>query len=360
MLVQMYGQFGHENSNSIVCRGIACALHRHNIDIQIYDPAGIYRGLWEDIPTGLTPRAEVGLAVGYPPQVWQHLSGHEVKIGCFIAESSLVPSDWGAIVSSCDITCVPSSWVAEAFIRAGANPRKIMVMPHGLHPVYAKACHTSFPPAGKIRFLHVAGAAAFRERKGTLELIAAFGQLVQDRGKGISLRLRCGSLDPDIRNAVLATGVPEAFDIVTDKPLQPAHMRAFYCEGHVALVLPSRAEAFGLCALEARSLGIPVILTKASGHAQHAEAWDTFIHHEVPDTPCRVNGIPGGMAPGVTAVDIYDAMQEFLAHVKSRWDWAQHGTLGYYDRHTWSLATCGLAKKLKGYKKRPSRPGIGL
>jgi len=357
MLVQMYGQFGYENSNAIVSRGIACALHRANIDVQIYDLAGTYQGLWEDLPTGLSPSAEVGIAVGYPPETIQFLTGHPVQIGCFIAESSIIPSDWGGIAAACDIVCVPSAWCAETFVRAGVSPRKVLVMPHGLNPVYAKACHRPFPPANKMRFLHVAAAPAYRERKGTFQLIEAFGELATELD--VRLVLRCGSVDPEIVEAISRTGCPDAFEVIDDGPLQPAGMREFYCQGNLALILPSRAEAFGLCGLEARSLGLPVILTHAAGHAQHAEPWDTVIKHG-PDMPCRVNGIPGGMAPEVKASAIHDALHEFISHAKSRWDWAQHGSSGYYDRHSWMKATKDLAQKLKGYRKRISRPGIGL
>jgi len=359
MLVQLYGQFGGENSNAIVSRGIACALHRANIDVQIYDPVGVYNGLWEDLPTGLTPSAEVGIAVGYPPETVQFLMGHGVKVGCFIAESSVIPHDWGAIAAACDIVAVPSAWCAAAFVAAGVSPRQLLVMPHGLNPVYSRACHQAFPGTNKMIFLHVAAAPAFRERKGTIQLIEAFGELAGDTACNVSLMLRCGSTDPDLVEAIRRTGHDECFLITEDGPLQPAAMREFYCQGYVALVLPSRAEAYGLCALEARSLGLPVILTHAAGHAAHAEAWDTVIR-SWPDAPCRVNGIPGGLAPQVLAGDVYTALREFIAHAKSRWDWAQHGSSGYYDRNTWEKATRVLVAKLKGYRKRPSRPGIGL
>lgn len=355
MLVQLYGQFGGENSNAIVSRGIACALHRSNIDVQIYDPAGIYNGLWEDIPTGLTPNAEVGLAIGYPPETVQFLVGHGVRVGCFIAESSIIPAEWGGIAARCDHVAVPSSWCAYAFAAAGVSPKKILVMPHGLNPVYSKACHHAFPSS--MKFLHVAAAPAFRERKGTFQLIEAFGRLTRDMA-GVTLQLRCG-VDPLIVEAINETKCPDVFEVVEDGPLEPARMRDFYCSGVSAVVLPSRAEAFGLCALEARSLGIPVILTHAAGHEQHAEVWDTVILHR-PDSPCRVNGIPGGMAPEVHADDIYTALMEFVGHAKSRWDWAQHGSSGYYDRHTWAKAVRDLVTKLKGYRRRPSRPGIGI
>jgi len=364
-MLQIYGQFGGQNSNAIVSRGLACGLQHHGFDVQIYDQEGIYNGLWLDIPTGMSPSAEVALAVGYPPQVMHYLSGHETRIGCFIAESTLLPADWGAIAASCALVCVPSRWNAEAYIRAGVSPKQLLVVEHGLHPLYArkpKPDPCSRPMGlsgdGTIRFLHIAGAPSFRARKGTTKLISAVGQL-RAEGAAVSLMLRCGMTDPDLVAAIKRTGHPEAFCLTEDGPLEPHAMRQFYNMGWDALVLPSRAEAFGLCAIEARSQALPVVLTKCSGHTQHAEKWDTIIKHG-PEAPIVVNGIPGGRAPSIKTSDIYDALNDFMKHRQSRWQWSQAGADNYYDRHSWWKALNHLAKKIKSYRRKVHSPGLGF
>jgi glycosyltransferase involved in cell wall biosynthesis len=357
MLVQVYGQFGAENSNAIVSRGIACALHRSDLDVQVYDPAGVYNGLWEDIPTGMSPSADVGIFIGYPPQSIQFLAGHDVKVGCFIAESSILPAEWSAIAASCDLVCVPSRWNAVAFISGGVSPKKVQVMPHGLNPAYAKQTRLE-PASGPVTFLHIAGAPAFRDRKGTAQLIKAFGELAQER-PDVRLMLRCGQTDPALVSAIKRTEVADKICLTEEGPIDPKAMRRFLCMGWDALVLPSRAEAFGLCALEARAVGLPVILTSCSGHAQHVEKWDTIIEHGN-DAPCRVNGIPGGVAPAVRASSIFSSLEEYIANRHTRWVWAARGASNYYDRNSWGKATKPLAKWLKSRRRRVSRPGISI
>ena len=358
MLIQFYGQFGGQNSNAIVSRGLACALQRSGLDVQIYDPDGVYNGLWEDIPTGISPSAEIGLYVGYPPHAIQYLTGHPIRVGCFISESSILPADWSAIAASCDLVCVPSRWNAMAFIQGGVSPKKLMVVPHGLSPVWAKQVRRE-RPSGPFSFLHIAGAAGFRERKGTLKLIKAFGQLGREMNNDLSLMLRCGMTDPNLVSAIKKTEVPDIFILSEEEPVEPSAMRKFLCRDWDALVLPSRGEAFGLCALEARSVGLPVILTHCSGHAQHAESWDTVIEHGT-NRPCSVNGIPGGAAPSVTTSAIYDALLEFIQNRHSRWLWAQQGANNYYDKHSWGKAARDLTRWLRARRKMISHPGIGI
>jgi glycosyltransferase involved in cell wall biosynthesis len=355
MLVQLYGQFSGQNSNAIVSRGIACALHRHGLDIQIYDVGGVYRGLWEDLPTGISPSAEIGLFVGYPPESIQFLSGHDLRVGCFIAESSSLPAEWGAIASACDLVCVPSRWNAGAFIRAGCSPKKVMVMPHGLNPAFSSRSVRDFS-SGTPHFLHIAGAPAFRERKGTVLLIEAFGELVKKLPE-VRLTLRCGSTDPELIEAAKRADVVEQITIIEEGPIDPLDMRHFLCKGWDALVLPSRAEAFGLLAVEARAVGLPVILTHCSGHAQHAEDYDTVIKHG-PDAPITVNGIPNGTAPTVSASNILSAMQEYIANRHTRWVWASAGASGYFNKNSWSASTKPLASWLRAHRRRVSRPGL--
>jgi len=355
-MIQLYGQFGGQNSNAIVSRGLACALSK-KFDVQIYDQEGVYTGLWEDIPTGISPSADIGIFVGYPPHSIQWLQGHPIKVGCFIAESSIIPADWGAIAASCDLVCVPSQWNAVAFVQAGVSPKKLIVQPHGLHKAYARMARLE-RPGTPIDFLHVAGAPSFRQRKGTTKLIKAFGQLARERDD-VRLTLRCGQTDPELAAAIRRTEVPEQFILTEEGPLEPREMRAFYCQGWDALVLPSRAEAFGMCALEARSLGIPVILTDCSGHKQHSMSFDTAIVHGH-DAPISVNGIPGGVAPSVKSSSIYDAMLEYINNRNSRWVWAQRGANNYFDKNSWGKATTHLVKWLKAHRPKVSSLGIGI
>lgn len=338
--IQVYGRFDGYWSHAQVSRGLVRGLHAHGVPLRIWNvAAGALNTVYEDIPSdvevGLDSGARLGFYVGgYPPMGVSWLIEHPVKIGMFITESSVIPNSWYGMARACQVVVVPSHWAADAY--RGVGVKRVLVVPHGLHPAYQVRA-----PASKEspywRFLHVAGAADFLDRKGTMRLVEAFTKVFQDIPEA-KLRLRLA------RDILLGDELPTGVEVQVTEAVAPEVFREVLVS-YDAVVQPSRAEAFGLVPLEARALGIPVILTASSGHAEHAEAWDTLIPGRA-EKPITVQGIPGGRAPDVTVADIVKALERFWSQREMLAERAREKARGYYERWSWEAVTKGLARKL--------------
>lgn len=360
--VVLYGQFSDHWSVAGTSRGLACGLAANGVPLYLHDtqrdpePTLSVEGLWqaENIYFG-TPdhsvpdQVDIGVFVGYPPFGASWLSRHKTKVGCFITESALIPEEWAAIAKSCDLVVVPSAWVQHVYAAAGVT--KHMLVPHGLPPAYSECRCDICTPAAPLRtgagwrFLHLCGTRDFLDRKGTPQLIEAFGLTFS------------APTAPTARLTIRTPPSQQIYDLVQRwgdlieiepalEPLSPGEMRAYLHQRWAALVQPSRAEAFGLCCIEARALGVPVIATHCSGHAEHAARCDVPITSGF-NSPIAVNGIPMGMAPTVTVQAIRGALERFVRErVAIRAD-AQELRQGYYDRWSWQAVTAPLAAWLR-------------
>ena len=346
--IQIYGQFDTYWSNAYVSRGVAAAFAAHGFDVALYDRSATYEGLWgprgPHYVCGMTD-APIGAFVGYPIRALEYLANHERKVGFFIAESAVVPQAWAACANQCDLVIVPSTWTAHAYVASGLNPSKLVVAHHGLHPCYLQQVEAVLPLA-RPRFLHIAGARDFIERKGTLQLIEAFG----DAEGHLVIRTPHA---PALQAKVVELGLEDrvTFDF-HDTALPPEQMKHLLGQGWAAVVQPSRAEAFGLVPVEARACGIPVIMTRCAGHTEHAEPTDVVVTHG-PDEPLAVNGIPNGSAPTVSAAAIAAALRRFVEHRGQYTTLARkRASQGYARRWRWEDVLRPVIERLAPPRRR--------
>lgn len=335
-MIQYYGRFENWWSHSQVSRGIVEGLWRNGwTEARIADvDDGKREGLTVPVKNGTERYASIGFYIGGYPPFAPRLDTHRIKVALFIAESAAIPTYWATLASRFDLVCVPSQWTFDAYAAAGVPADRMMVVRHGLHPVYCYrgAPRAQKPPRGPLHFLHVAGAASFLHRKGTPQLLEALKAF--DPGE-VKLYLRT----PDTAYVrELIADVPHV-DLDVRMTGTPPQMLDLYTTGWHALIAPATAEAFGMVPLEARAVGLPVICTHCSGHAEHAHLTDTVIEHG-PDVTTRVNGIPNAVTPSVTAEAIEDGIRRFLAAPLRR------APLNYYQDWTWQHVTRGLARRL--------------
>ena len=234
-------------------------------------------------------------------------------LGYFICESSILPETWITGLNVFDHIFVPSGFVSGALRGSAKGYHEtipdITVAMHGIDDVFIDTPYTKFKRQEPAKFLHITGARDFPDRKGSIDLINAMGKL----DIGATLTIRTMPLSDNhilVRKANLVNTLLKRkvinFDYSTE-PMTAEETYAYYRKGWTALVQPSRAEAFGLCPVEALCCGLPVIATECSGHSAwtwaietHSNMHSSFIcvHSFLPG-PISVQGIRNGVAPTI-------------------------------------------------------------
>ncbi len=123
--------------------------------------------------------------------------------------------------------------------------------------------------------------------------------------------------------------------VVATEGVDDAALAGFY-RGAVAVVHPSRYEGFGLPALEAQALGVPLISSRGGALLEVAGDGALFFDHDRPD-------------------ELVDAMERLLADEGLRADLVERG-LRNVERFSWRASAQGTAAALlEAYEVRAAR-----
>lgn len=358
-MIQVYGRFDGYFSHAQVSRGIACGLIKNNARIQIHNSDNMYSGYegfeFEKVDPvgGWNSKARIGFYIGgYPnAEIFQaYMNDHEIKIGLFIAESSIIPKSWTIIANMFDFVLVPSKWTKDVYKKSGVRS-KIYVVNHGISDKFAKI-RNYFDFYGKnkhiLNFLHICGASSFPERKGTAQLIEAFNECFSSRTATLTIR---ATKTPWFVNKISKCKEGLIRFSNARYGLNPNQMHRFMSYFNF-IIQPSRSESYGIVPVEARSIGIPVILTNGTGHNEHIESIDSII--PIGDEyPIKVNGIESGMAPSVSKEAIKDILlsikYNYLKQISDSYELAKNG---YFYLNSWQKKTESLSILLKHLSKK--------
>ena len=307
-MIQLYGNFSDYFSAANVSRALATALRRANMAFSIWDTGPFGAISYQDSPwdVGMTA-APIGIAYGYPPKVLHWLQGHAYKIMFSVCESDRIPPQWAECANAVDLVVLPSEWCRQAFVSSGVRAETTIVVPHGVWHTRRLGAERAKLPSP--RYLHVAGAASFPDRKGTAKLLRAFAEVSKGRDLGY---LSVLWPKPEAINEIAAElGCDRIRPLLPPARGYDPERFAMFVSRFDAVVNPSRSEGFGIVPLEARCLGVPAIITAGTGHAMHHVPGIDVTVDSARTAPIHVQGNAIGSAPTVSTEAIARALREF-------------------------------------------------
>ncbi len=209
-------------------------------------------------------RLDLTIRHQWPPCFDRASSG---KLVCILPwEHKAVPVRWvEEIEAKVDEVWTPSQFVREAFLRGGASPQRIRMLPNAVDSgTFRPDGPATRPPNSRgFVFLFVGGPI---RRKGIDLLLQAYGDAFT-REEDVTLIVKdLGSRTfynnitrlADVHEFATRSSAPHT--LILTEEMDDAALAALY-RGVDALVLPYRGEGFGMPMIEAMACGKPIIAT---------------------------------------------------------------------------------------------------
>jgi glycosyltransferase involved in cell wall biosynthesis len=211
------------------------------------------------------------------------------------------------------------------------------------------------PPADGFSVLHTS--TSDRERKGTVALLKAWGELLfarrLPRDSMLTLLLdrpAAAVLYDQLEDAgyELPSRVRIMSRLGNESGAEPRVMANWYGGQHV-ICQPSRGEGFGMVPLEARASGVPIVATSCTGHSEHISETSVGEGIIVVKTGelAPMDDVPGAMAPALAPNDVADALEQAYAC----WGALHEGAMSNADRvreqWSWERKLAPLVRRLE-------------
>ncbi len=200
----------------------------------------------------------------------------KIKIPFLAWEDSIYPQNWvKEINENANAVLVVSSFVKEVLEKSGVT-LPVFVLPLGVDPLMVpQSVKGGLGSSKKVKFLHISTA---KERKGVDILIKAFTNEFSSLDD-VSLIIK-SSPGPDntVESIIGKNRVKKSPEIIhiNRADLLPQEIASLISSSSCG-VYPSRAEGFGLPALESMSFGKPVIVTAYSGFLDFCNEKNSFL-----------------------------------------------------------------------------------
>lgn len=353
------GPITGNSSYPLALQGFLRAFRAHGLDPIEVDLSGPGGELAYKLSLGVPPeKRESNLVFAMKPGALMSrlVTDHGMTlVGKHAGDVDAIPEEWREVMACERLVVVPSWWMANVVRQSGVladRPDDLLVSSPGIPEQYFSAGPSPVvlpDPEDQLHLLHCCSAAAFPERKGTPQALGAFDHLVR-AGRELRLTLLVLELRRPLRK--LLDGLSEAARkriVVRIEPfgLPVEAMIGLYRQHH-ALLAPSRAEGFGCQALEMRALGLPVVQTLCTGHADHlSEGAVPEDHGVVPveHGPLALAWGDFGRAPEVMAEAVTSALERLVGDYQ-RFEQAAQAHASEMKSWSWVETTRELAGRL--------------
>jgi predicted O-linked N-acetylglucosamine transferase (SPINDLY family)/glycosyltransferase involved in cell wall biosynthesis len=276
-----------------------------------------------------------------------------------ILQPAMIEGSLATFNATADLAMMtPSEWSRSGMIRGGADPDKVVVVPHGFDPAIFKPAES----AERARLRRDLGweddfiflnAGALTANKGIYELLKVFAAIVPDYPKA---RLVLKGLDSiysstrslDEYKAALTEQqrkIVEPRVTYVGKTMTFAQTAELY-QSADAYVSPYKAEGFNIPALEAAACGLPLICTAGGPTDEFTdESFCLRIKSEL--RPARIDGIPAAHELEPDLEHLIQLMQRVMDDSGFRQKCRAAGPAYVCARSTWKHAADRLQKVLE-------------
>jgi glycosyltransferase involved in cell wall biosynthesis len=340
--VRLYGQTIGNGSFARVASGMRYGLEANHafagmvpID-DSFDEDEIYLG----------HNSEVAVYVGSPSCIhrMQSTGWHSKTLFLLPPNSTWVPEKvLEFLEKSVSGLISPSTWGKIILERHTSLP--VQLWQHGVMPEFKpfeedRLARVAEYEAGCFDVLHMASTTM--QRKGTRELIQAWGSLVSEGKLGRTPMLylvmegNAQDLEGVIRKSCTTPAARESI-VWSGRLNLPVTRTAEVYRRHHLVCQPSRGEGWGLIPLEARACGVPVTMTTITGHADQTKGMSTGVIPVATGSYDTIDDGPGATAPSLHYEDVaaalklaYDgwpiiskACAEESKSIHQEWSWAE-------------------------------------
>jgi len=281
----------------------------------------------------------IGWFHGYPNQISSSgIHVHRRRIAGLQVDGGPAPEEWRRLLRRLTDVYVPSSW-CERVLRPVLRPdARVLVVPHGLdEPVPVSTVQARERPTALM--LSTGGPMEYHLRKGLDVAVAA------TRIAGWKLIIRTMGAGAEwIDQQDHAGHVQILREYVTREHLW-ALARSCSC-----VLVPSRAEAFGMVPMEALAHGVPVVVAEGTGMDDYLPEDARVVR--VPVVPDARELTTYGLGPGlvneVRPEYVAHGLREVLRGLDERRDAAMAAARPWYVTHSWPVAASPLAAWMLG------------
>jgi len=373
--IHINGQFFSYQSTSQINRGLAESLDQLGVDVSLesVNMAENKNYVFSEKFTHLIGdknKSEICVRNYYPPK-FDEWGDSKIKIQYLPAETTSISEEWIKGINDNNIIIwTYSQHCKDVMIDSGVK-KPILIMPPGYNPDHFnidvekidwnsyKDSYTKeavFPPVNDKTFVFMfIGASQFR--KGTDILLKSIysGKFTnEDNLIFIIKSYSTGEIHNDILKAQQECQLPieqrpRLLYLYSDDT--PEMIPRMYCSANL-LVMPSRAEGYLWCALEAMSCGIPTLTTNFGGCLQFADNDTTYLlDGEMKPSTYHEQGLESfwcEIDSDILADKIYDIYQKGI-NDKEYQDKVNNGLIRCMD-FTWDEISLKVIEFLKGLK----------
>ena len=305
------------------------------------------------------PEPEIGIGVG-PMSHMGQIDGTR-KIAYTVWETSIIPETERHLLKQAQQIWIPSSWGKSILIDNGFDEEQIRVIPEGVDPEIYRPLKSE-PDSNRETKFRILFVGKWEERKGIDILLDAYARaFTRDDPVELILQSQYRVRQQTLPEIAAQASNTIGLDVIAGTLLSARAMVHLYnfCD---VLVLPTRAEGWGLPIIEAMACGTPVIATGYSAHLDYVNNENAYLINVDKMVPAKDNYyFSDGKDYGVWAEPSVDHLAHLLRHiyehreeakykaevarrhVTDHWTWDHSARKAWREIKSFRSATCGAA-----------------